>query len=296
MDKEQLLNKIHNLTIWKRESVRAPHKPLLVLLSLAILQREGKRLISYKEIESPLTKLLQEFGPSRKSYHPNYPYWRLREDSIWEIDNVNQLTPNNSGDVSITELRKFDVHAGFKKDVFELLIKQEELIPEIATTLLEAHFEPSLHEEILSAIGLSLEGYNLSLKNKRNPEFRDNVLSAYEYKCAVCNYDVRINNALVGLEAAHIKWHTANGPSTIDNGIALCSLHHKLFDYGIFTIDPSYRFILSEKATGSAGFSNWLLNYHSHYLNKPLRRDYEPNSEFIKWHQGQVFKQPARIF
>jgi putative restriction endonuclease len=40
----------------------------------------------------------------------------------------------------------------------------------------------------------------------------------------------------LGLEAAHIKWFQAGGPDIEANGLAMCSLHHKLFDLGVFTI------------------------------------------------------------
>ncbi len=40
----------------------------------------------------------------------------------------------------------------------------------------------------------------------------------------------------MAIEAAHIKWHQAGGPDIEQNGIALCSMHHKLFDRGVFTI------------------------------------------------------------
>ena len=39
----------------------------------------------------------------------------------------------------------------------------------------------------------------------------------------------------LGLEAAHIKWFQARGPDVVQNGLALCSLHHKIFDLGANT-------------------------------------------------------------
>ena len=42
----------------------------------------------------------------------------------------------------------------------------------------------------------------------------------------------------LGLEAAHIKWFQARGPDVVQNGLALCSLHHKIFDLGAFTVLP----------------------------------------------------------
>lgn len=67
---------------------------------------------------------------------------------------------------------------------------------------------------------------------------------------------------LVGLDAAHIRWHQFNGPATEQNGIALCVMHHKLFDFGAFTIREG-RLRVSSKAKGTSGFKEHLLDYVS---------------------------------
>jgi putative restriction endonuclease len=94
--------------------------------------------------------------------------------------------------------------------------------------LLESHFQPSYHQDLLSAVGLELDAKG----KKRDPKFRQRVLIAYEYRCAVCGLDVRLGSVSIALDAAHIKWVQANGPCTEDNGLALCCLHYKTFDLG----------------------------------------------------------------
>ncbi|MFP3435083.1 HNH endonuclease, partial [Paraburkholderia sp. SIMBA_061] len=85
---------------------------------------------------------------------------------------------------------------------------------------------------------------------------------AYEHRCAVCDFDVRIGAKTLCIEAAHIKWHSAGGPDDISNGIALCTMHHKLFDLGAFTLDKNRQFLVSERVTGNNGFDLWLARYH----------------------------------
>jgi putative restriction endonuclease len=63
-----------------------PHKPLLILYALGQLLCEGKNHIRFAEFCEPFTHLLEEFGPPRKSYHPEYPFWHLRTEEIWKID------------------------------------------------------------------------------------------------------------------------------------------------------------------------------------------------------------------
>ena len=56
--------------------------------------------------------------------------------------------------------------------------------------------------------------------------YRKEVLLAYDSRCAVCGYDLWMNDEVVGLDAAHIKWHSQNDPDIVPNGLALCALHH----------------------------------------------------------------------
>ncbi|RLB92118.1 MAG: restriction endonuclease, partial [Deltaproteobacteria bacterium] len=48
----------------------------MILYAIGCLLKNGKRFISYEDIDKDVTKLLQDFGPLRKSYRPEYPFWR----------------------------------------------------------------------------------------------------------------------------------------------------------------------------------------------------------------------------
>lgn len=50
------------------------------------------------------------------------------------------------------------------------------------------------------------------IRKVRDPLFRQQVLRAYNYECAICGFNMRHDNASVGLEAAHIKWKQFGGP------------------------------------------------------------------------------------
>jgi hypothetical protein len=41
-----------------------------------------------RKIHEPLTKLLADFGPKRRDYYPNMPFWRLRTDGFWTLENT----------------------------------------------------------------------------------------------------------------------------------------------------------------------------------------------------------------
>ena len=286
MDLSQMKEKFNNLSIWKRGEERAPHKPLLILLALGELQSRKKRFLPYEEVRETLKALLVEFGPVRQSYHPEQPFVRLSNDGIWELN-----TSVERDEIKDGWLLNHQVVGGFNDDVYSMLIGNDELIREIAEIVLHNHFPDSMHEDILNSVGLV---FDMGTSRVRDPKFREKILRAYEHSCAVCGFNVRLGNNLIAVEAAHIKWHQAGGPDSEENGVALCAMHHKLFDRGAFTITTSNQFMVAEGAHGTNGFEEWLMRYHGNELRTPIRPEYYPKDSFVNWHIREVFRGPAR--
>lgn len=67
-------------------------------------------------------------------------------------------------------------------------------------------------------------------------EFRQSLMVAYDYKCAVTGCDVRDT-----LQAAHIVPVSSKGQHDVKNGLLLRADIHNLFDRGLLTIDHRYR-------------------------------------------------------
>ena len=129
-----------------------------------------------------------------------------------------------------------------------------------------------------------------SKREVRDPRFRQLILQAYKSRCAICELDVQYMGRPVGIEAAHIKWHSANGPAQVDNGIALCLLHHKLFDSGLFTVLSDLTVLVGRSAVGDSVEES--LNQ---YAGSPLalipdRSDQRPAASYLQWHKLAVFK------
>ena len=82
---------IADITIWRKGEQRAPHKPLLLLYVLSQYQRGHARMFDYaSEIRDELHSLLERFGPQRRQYRPDMPFWRLKGDGFWELHNSEQ--------------------------------------------------------------------------------------------------------------------------------------------------------------------------------------------------------------
>jgi putative restriction endonuclease len=163
-----------------------------------------------------------------------------------------------------------DARGGFTDDVKAALRSDPAMPAVIATRLLDNHFPESLHPDILDAVGLAV-GPVWRKDRKPAPQFRQRVLIAYECRCAVCGFDVRLGPTPIALGAAHIRWHLAHGPDVESNGLALRVLQHKHCDLGAFTLNDKGVLLVSELANGSEGFQETFLRHHGGRVQAPQR-------------------------
>jgi putative restriction endonuclease len=290
---DALLQQFRKLNVWRRGDERAPHKPLLVLYALGQLQAGKERLIPFDQLEGPLESLLEEFGPPRKSPHPELPFYHLQTDGVWEIDEQVPLTRRKGSKNPLrTELRRWRIAGGFTMGIFDELRRRPEAARELARDILAAHFPESLHQGIASAVGLDLEATTRG--GRRDSEFRRSVVTAWGHRCAFCGYAVRLENTDLALEAAHIQWCQFGGPDTTNNGLACCSIHHQAFDRGAITISDSLTILVSSRLHGAGRLDDLFLTLHGSPLPMPGVREAEPKREFLNWHRAEVFRGQPR--
>ena len=305
MTRQRLLEALEQIKLWTRGGDRAPHKPLLLLLAFGRVRREQHRLASYaQDIEEPLKKLLKEFAPSRKVLHPENPFWHLQTDGLWELAGDATLTVEPRRSATRSALVKHNISGGLPEALYRLLRRDSRLVREATALLLDKHFPPSMHDAIREQVGLprdstavARERETLAGRRQRDPDFRDAVLRAYERRCTVCDFDLRIADTSFGLEAAHIRWHSHDGPDLVPNGLALCAFHHKAFDRGVIGLEQEsgqYRLLVSNELSGQSPAFSEVLDLRGKPLRPPQEEDLQPAVEYVKWHRRQVFKGEPR--
>ena len=116
----------------------------------------------------------------------------------------------------------------------------------------------------------------------RDANFRQQVLNAYGYRCAVTRMQLRL------VEAAHIL--PVSAPSGIDdvrNGIALSPTYHRAFDFGLIYVDQNYIMRVNTQKEAQLATLNLTdgLKQFKYSLGKihlpPDRRQW-PHASFIK--------------
>lgn len=292
----QLLSDIHT---WKRGSQRAVHKPLLTLMLIARAEARLPAEVHFADIDEDLARHLREFGPTRSSYHPEFPFWHLQADGFWNLTNPSALQRKTGGNSpSRSTLLKSDARATVPPDLWKALERDPRLREDLTTRLLNDFWPPSQHPAIRSALALP-EGPSDPCdaepsRRRRNPRFRTEVLTAYERRCAICGYDGRLADILLGVDAAHVKWWAYNGPDTVSNGMALCSFHHMAFDAGALGLTDDLRVLVSAQVSGQTKVEEWLHGFGGRGIRQPQAGFAAPEANFVRWHRGEVFKGPAR--
>lgn len=107
--------------------------------------------------------------------------------------------------------------------------------------------------------------------------FRGHVLDAYSNKCTIC----RLKEGRL-LDAAHIVGDLEEkGEPLIENGLSLCSIHHRAFDQNLVGIAPNYRVHVSRRLLEDEDgpMLDLLKTAHEQSIEVPSRRAWRPDPE-----------------
>ena len=293
---DDLLNRVQRIRVDSRHGRRSPHKPLLLLLSIGRHLNGHERLATFGEIEGDLNRLIRRFGLPASRANAYLPFWHLRNDGLWQIDRPELVRRTTAGHAHISDLREHNIRGGLAQDFLDVLETNPDFVWRVVRSLLNDYFPPSLHEDVLRDVGIDGQAdpreltSTKSRQEGRDRSFREVVLRAYKSRCALCKLDVQIDGRPIGIEAAHIKWHSAKGPAGVENGMALCVLHHKFFDSGLFTVLPDFTVLVGKLAIGGS-VEESLNKYGGSVLPViPDRPDQRPAPSYLEWHRRAVFK------
>ena len=286
-----VVQRLTSLRQHRGDGRRAPHKPLLVLLALGQLSATGSSSLPWTEVETRLGALLAEFGTPTSAGAPwaAYPFTRLRADGVWELS-------RDVANDTVGPLRAEPIEGHFPADIEATLVANPSAISAVARTLVESQFPSTLMTDVLLSVGLDPEtvfgmppASRLIPVRKRDVAWRHAVLAAWDRSCAFCGFDGSVGGAPVGIEAAHVRWFTIGGPDELDNGVALCSLHHKLFDRGALGLDHEFSVVVSTNYAAVSDMGRTVYELHGRAL-RPRPGTKLPAAAHVQWHTREVFK------
>jgi putative restriction endonuclease len=289
------------------EGRRAPHKPLLLLGMLSRLEQDPAHpnRFEFLELKQAFDQLWPAFGwntPTRAAY----PFWYLTSDGFWRL--VGDRGPLSiSGERPPTErLIEQKVRFGQLSDEAWLLLRQPEIRRRAISFLVEHYFpdsaQPELREMIEAASIVALparsmaredEEWPVTRNSPRDARFRENVMLAYERKCGVCGFGPQHAKPPSAVQAAHVWPVQFGGPCDIQNGVALCSIHHWALDSGALSFDDDRKILVSARVIDGPAIESMLRAYSGHALANPLPGYPTLATRWLALHRKELFIAPA---
>ena len=296
MTKDNILKQFDTLRVDRSHYGPALKKPLLLLLICSKLSRDAnlKNEFRFEEIRKDLGDLIRRFGGriGASGPKPEQPFYHLKNDGFWTIHWPKGWS--DPGKALIGPLTNFETKATLSTDIYETLTKDPASRAFIVARLMDRWIPRSLHEELIEQLGLDIPLPGVTPNdsnntNSRSAEFRIGVKRNFRERCAFCRFQARFLDFAFGLESAHIRSLQFNGPDTIDNGLALCRLHHIAFDRGVLSVSAEHKILVSKELIAQDAVSKTLIEA---LAGQPLAdwKDTQPSPEYLGWHRDQVFQ------
>jgi putative restriction endonuclease len=257
-------------------------------------------------------------GNMRES-NPVMPFNHLRSEGFWHLIDLHE---------SALDLQHIDRNEIFRRiknqalmarlddDLFTLL-QFPDSRDSLRRVLVEEYFSPEIRPIIVEVSRITTESFEYSrdLLNRsrgrfnlqespsideiyvtevRSTAFRRVVVEAYHHTCAVCRIRIVTPEGRTSVAAAHIvPWsHSHNDDPR--NGMALCGLHHWVFDQGLIGITPEYMIKVSPILALADPHTEPILALNKTTLYKPPDHFLWPARAALRWHMDHVFR-PASL-
>lgn len=184
------------------------------------------------------------------------------------------------------------------------------LLPEEAQLILELGHAGSLGSVTYEVGDAASEGLVAERSRRvieavtRDARFRREVMTAYDYKCAVSGLAIGSlpeGRATRLLDAAHIRPVGDRGPDSVSNGLSLTPTVHRLFDEGLISVQwsndrlqlvrsPRLESVMVESQHGTV-----IRIEQGQVVSIPTDRSQWPSAEQVRYHQTTVFKGPQSL-
>ncbi len=146
-------NKFRKIKVQSVGEIYFLHKPILLLFSISHCYHGQERLMSFNYLDRELIKLFNNFYPYGLVYsNTHYPFGRLENDEIWEVEKSSELKRTSVGHLSKKELLEKNIHGGFTLEVYQELSKEKFLLFSIFDEILTKYFPLTQHDLIRSSV------------------------------------------------------------------------------------------------------------------------------------------------
>ncbi len=298
--REDWLNQIAKLRLYVAKHGTAPHKPLLLLVVLDLVQRGELPPDGVMELTPNLAFQFSAYASVVAHRRPQpilvrFPFYHLTSDGFWRVLDSDKRPTKENNRARYAVLEPDFVQCAsdpeWRIQARHLLIGKyfpaEERAALYALTGLPQPADAEL-DEILAK-----QPMEEAVKKGREARFRINILYNYHFTCALSGYRLTTIDSGCIVDAAHIHQFADSRNNDPRNGLALSKNAHWLFDNGLWTIDGQNRVLVAhqqfeEEATDPAFRS--LASYHGKPLYLPEDQAVWPGERYVEWHRTKRFR------
>lgn len=159
MNQAEILLLFSRLNCARLGGIYAPHKPVLLLLVLEKILNGHINHFLYVDLDHDLKKLLEKYGSNNASNTRNEPFWRLKNDGIWNIEAPTHLLAL-SNTPTPTQLIEEQAAGVLKIEIYETLKQNPALIKEIALQLIKQFIAKPYQTPLLADAAPSIKRLN----------------------------------------------------------------------------------------------------------------------------------------
>lgn len=304
---------IHKLFKLKRANGIAPHKPVLLLTLLELIEQ------GHTNQFMPDIDLVGTFQENWRllvtsAHHADFtqPYYYLQSDkvngeSIWQLvtipgENIHYYIR------SVTTLSRVIRHGQLHPEIYSYLLVPGNLAI-VRQQLLQTYFpETAIH---FNKAKQQEQGYYQDLKAwvLNDPEVKRKIITPdteeeifvrsglfkrmvpHIYHQACCISGMRLNSSFGHnyVDACHIVPFSVSHDDRVTNGLALCPNLHRAFDRGLISIDENYRVMISNHVREDREHHYSLARLGGREMQLPNSRNTWPGQEMLEWHRENRF-------
>ncbi|MFI3215889.1 MAG: hypothetical protein QX192_03705 [Methylococcales bacterium] len=134
---------------YKENDKFSVHKPILLLYALSQCNVHNERLLSFHTIDKAFAKCFERFNFEGVAKNSHYPFGKLENDEIWEVENSKRLKRTSAGHLHKKQLIDENICGGFTQPVYAELAYDGELIKKITNHILTTYIDRKIHDDIL---------------------------------------------------------------------------------------------------------------------------------------------------
>ena len=287
---------LSKLTDLNKARGNAPHKPLLLLVFLEMIEKDefaGGSLLLTPELAYRFDTFF-DVVKHRRDAQPDVrmPFHHLSTQKFWSprMSNGEQSEHRSTTAYVVPDPEFVDA------------CRDAEFRRKARCVLIATHFEPAERNALYHLVGVDIPEADEITRTAffetahdaevagRSARFRLDIVSAYNYTCALTGYRVTTISAGAIVDAAHIHQLADSRNNDPNNGLALCKNAHWQFDVGLWTIDDDYRVVIAKEAfSESSPNQKPLAEMQGQRLLLPRDEAIWPAKVHLAWHRTRKF-------